>query len=97
MDRMQHVTPRSIRKHIRRLQSHLARENPILLEAVKSFRDAMQEMPEVLECHLLTGEFDYLLKIIAHNHRDLESFLVEKLTPLLTFFFRFFYFSDAKF
>jgi GTPase SAR1 family protein len=35
---MQHVTPRSIRKHIRRLQAHLARENPILLEVVKSFR-----------------------------------------------------------
>jgi len=35
---MQHVTPRSIRKHIRRLQDHLARENPILLEVVKSFR-----------------------------------------------------------
>jgi hypothetical protein len=36
--RMQHVTPRSIRKHIKHLQSHLARENPILLEVVKSFR-----------------------------------------------------------
>jgi hypothetical protein len=35
---MQHVTPRSIRQHIRRLQAHLARENPILLEVVKSFR-----------------------------------------------------------
>ncbi len=35
---MQHVTPRSIRNHIKQLQSHLARENPILLEVVKSFR-----------------------------------------------------------
>jgi len=35
---MQHVTPRSIRQHIARLQSHLARENPILLDVVKSFR-----------------------------------------------------------
>ncbi len=35
---MQHVTPRSIRKHIRRLQAHLSRENPILLDVVKSFR-----------------------------------------------------------
>jgi hypothetical protein len=35
---MQHVTPRSIRQHIRRLQTHLAKENPILLDVVKSFR-----------------------------------------------------------
>ncbi len=35
---MQHVTPNSIRKHIKQLQTHLARENPILLEVVKSFR-----------------------------------------------------------
>ncbi len=35
---MQHVTPRSISKHIKHLQSHLARENPILLDVVKSFR-----------------------------------------------------------
>jgi hypothetical protein len=35
---MQHVTPRSIRQHIRRLQAHLAKENPILLDVVKSFR-----------------------------------------------------------
>lgn len=35
---MQHVTPRSIRQHIRSLQAHLAKENPILLDVVKSFR-----------------------------------------------------------
>lgn len=35
---MQHVTPRSIRQHIRRLQAHLEKENPILLDVVKSFR-----------------------------------------------------------
>jgi GTPase SAR1 family protein len=35
---MQHVTPRSIRMHIDALQMHLARENPILLDVVKSFR-----------------------------------------------------------
>ena len=35
---MQHVTPQSVRKHIDALQMHLARENPILLDVVKSFR-----------------------------------------------------------
>src|SRR5512147_2456980 len=27
------------------------------------FRDAMRQAPEVLECHHLTGEFSYLLKL----------------------------------
>ncbi|REJ83458.1 MAG: Lrp/AsnC family transcriptional regulator [Acidobacteria bacterium] len=48
---------------------------------VQGFREAIREMPEVLECHLATGEFDYLLKVVATNHRTLEHFLVERLTP----------------
>ena len=50
-------------------------------DAVRGFRDAIQSMPEVLECHHLTGEFDYLLKVVVANHRELEHFLVDELTP----------------
>ena len=50
-------------------------------DGVSGFRRAVQEMPEVLECHHLTGEFDYLLKVVAANHRELERFLVHRLTP----------------
>ncbi len=50
-------------------------------DAVQGFRAAIQRMPEVLECHHLTGEFDYLLKVVAANHRELEHFLVDELTP----------------
>jgi Lrp/AsnC family leucine-responsive transcriptional regulator len=50
-------------------------------DAVRGFREAIQEMPEVLECHHLTGEFDYLLKVVVENHRQLEHFLVDELTP----------------
>ena len=39
-------------------------------------------MPEVLECYHLTGEFDYLLKVVAQDRRNLEHFLVERLTPV---------------
>ncbi len=52
------------------------------VEAVRRFREAIVGIPEVLECHHVTGEFDYLLKVLVRNHHDLESFLVEKLTPL---------------
>jgi DNA-binding Lrp family transcriptional regulator len=52
------------------------------LEFVEQFRAAVQQMPEVMECHFLTGEFDYLLKVVVRNRKDLERFLMDVLTPL---------------
>jgi len=49
---------------------------------VEKFREATRKMPEVLECHHITGEYDYLLKVVLHNRKDLESFVVGKLTPI---------------
>lgn len=46
------------------------------------FREAVQQLPEVLECHHLTGEYDYLLKVIVRNREHLESFLMTQLTPI---------------
>lgn len=51
-------------------------------QAVSRFRELVQDMPEVLECHHLTGEFDYLLKVILRNRKHLERFLMDTLTPL---------------
>lgn len=50
-------------------------------EQVEHFRAAVQQMPEVMECHHVTGDFDYLLKVVVRNRKDLERFLVERLTP----------------
>jgi Lrp/AsnC family leucine-responsive transcriptional regulator len=58
------------------VQVSLAHHEP---RTVEGFRDAVREMPEVLECHYLTGEFDYLLKVVAANHKHLEQFLFKKL------------------
>jgi Lrp/AsnC family leucine-responsive transcriptional regulator len=51
-------------------------------EAIRNFRSAVQAMPEVMECFYITGEYEYLLKIVVRNRRHLEQFLVEKLTPV---------------
>jgi DNA-binding Lrp family transcriptional regulator len=51
-------------------------------EAVERFRELVQEMPEVLECHHITGEFDYLLKAVFRNRRELQRFIVNRLTPI---------------
>ena len=51
-------------------------------DEVKRFRRAIEAMPEVLECFHVTGEFDYQLKVIIRNRRELERFLVKQLTPI---------------
>ena len=51
------------------------------LEQIEAFRQVIQTLPEVLECHHVTGEYDYLLKVVVHNRKELESFLMERLTP----------------
>lgn len=51
-------------------------------EQVENFRRVIQQMPEVLECHHVTGEYDYLLKVVIRNRKDLEHFVVNRLTPI---------------
>ena len=61
------------------VQATLVRHVP---EAVSSFKNAVKAMPEVLECYHLTGEYDYLLKVVLHNRKHLERFILETLTPI---------------
>jgi len=52
------------------------------IEQVDGFREAVQQMSEVLECHHVTGDYDYILKVVARNTQDLENFLINQLTPI---------------
>ena len=61
------------------VQVTLAHHEP---EMIARFRDDLGQIPEVLECHHLTGEFDYLMKVLVRNQQHLETFLFEKLTPI---------------
>ena len=49
---------------------------------VEKFREATRKLPEVLECHHITGEYDYLLKVVLKNRKDLEQFVIDKITPI---------------
>lgn len=51
-------------------------------EAVQGFKEAVQTMSEVLECHHITGEYDYLLKIVVRNRKHLEEFILHTLTTV---------------
>ena len=50
-------------------------------DSVERFRDGIDSMDEVLECHYLTGEFDCLIKAVVADHEELQRFL-ERLMKL---------------
>ena len=43
---------------------------------------ALKEIPEVVECHYTTGDYDMFIKIYAHNNHDLLNIMHDKLQPL---------------
>jgi DNA-binding Lrp family transcriptional regulator len=47
---------------------------------LKAFEELVLAWPEVRECHMLAGETDFLLKIVAHDWDDYQRFLTTKLT-----------------
>jgi Lrp/AsnC family transcriptional regulator, leucine-responsive regulatory protein len=47
-----------------------------------AFEEAVRAAPEVLECWLMTGEADYLLRVVARDVLDLERIHREVLTRL---------------
>ena len=49
---------------------------------VERFRQSVVSMPEVLECHHVTGNVDYLIKVVVRSRHELQQFLMERLTPI---------------
>ena len=50
--------------------------------ALESFEKAVMERPEVMECNLMTGEFDYLLRVVVPDLVAYERFLMDHLTRI---------------
>ena len=44
------------------------------------FERAIRERPEVMECYLMTGDADYLLRVVVPDVQALEHFIVDFLT-----------------
>ena len=49
-------------------------------EALEAFERAVRDCPEVVECYLMTGPRDYLLRVVARDLSAYERFLKETLT-----------------
>ncbi len=48
--------------------------------ALKTFERAIRDRPEVMECYLMTGDADYLLRVVVPDVQALERFIVDFLS-----------------
>lgn len=51
---------------------------------LRAFEQLVSSWPEVRECHMLAGEADFLLKVVARNWDEYQQFLTQKLTAAPT-------------
>jgi len=49
---------------------------------LEKFVKEINNFPEVVECHRVSGGFDYLLKLVAEDIEAYETFIITKLTLL---------------
>ena len=49
-------------------------------QALERFEAAILKRPEVMECYLMTGDADYLLRVVTADLSAYELFLIEHLT-----------------
>lgn len=50
--------------------------------ALEQFERAIIDYDEVMECYLMTGDADYLIRIVVPDVEALERFIVQELTKL---------------
>jgi len=49
---------------------------------LRIFEDTIMQIPEVMECYLMTGDSDYLLRVVAPNLKALQEFITERLARI---------------
>lgn len=51
-------------------------------QALQAFEDSICVREEVMECYLMTGDADYLIRVAVPDMPALESFILEQLSPI---------------
>jgi Lrp/AsnC family transcriptional regulator, leucine-responsive regulatory protein len=51
-------------------------------QALAEFEQRIAEHDEVMECYLMTGDSDYLIRVAVADMAALERFILEQLTPI---------------
>ena len=49
---------------------------------VEHFTEAIRQLPQVVECHLMAGECDFLLRVVAADLDEYRQFQVDHLTRI---------------
>ena len=52
-------------------------------ETLNHFEREIIKFPEVLECHHMTGNYDFILRIVAKDHKEYHDVLMKKLFATL--------------
>ena len=50
--------------------------------ALSAFNAAIRDIPEIEECHMIAGGFDYLVKVRTQDIREYRRVLSEKVSRL---------------
>jgi Lrp/AsnC family transcriptional regulator, leucine-responsive regulatory protein len=66
--------PTTVFAHIK-IQNHS-------LAAIEKFESPVRDLPQVLECHLLMGSTDYILKLAVRDIEDYSRFLTKHIRPI---------------
>ncbi len=51
-------------------------------DQVRTVHEEICKLAEVLECHHVTGDFDFLLKVVIRNRQGLHHFVVDQLVSI---------------
>ncbi len=48
-------------------------------KSIQVFESEIKDIPEILECYLMTGDWDYLIRVIVSSLQDYEEFVRRKI------------------
>ena len=51
-------------------------------EAAQEFERRIQNIDEIIDCHLMTGDTDYLLRVVVESLEAYETFIRERIHPI---------------
>jgi Lrp/AsnC family leucine-responsive transcriptional regulator len=52
------------------------------IKKLNNFRNNISNLPEVMECYQVTGDYDYIIKITVNTISDLHNFINKKLASI---------------
>ena len=51
-------------------------------QSLRDFEQRVCAHDEVMECYLMTGDADYLIRVVMSDMAELERFIIEELSPI---------------